>query len=76
MVDVGLCAGRLRFIAKKALRGPPGERRRHDLDGDVTLQSGIVRAISLAHAPGAEGGHDLVGADAESGIERQGTRGL
>ena len=40
------------------------ERRWKDLDGDVTLQLRIARAIDLAHAPGPKGGKDFVGGSA------------
>ena len=34
-----------------------------DLDRDVATELAVARAIHLAHAPGAERGHDRVGAD-------------
>jgi len=46
-------------------RKPDGQ----DLDGDITLQSRIARAIHLAHTTGADGRDDLVGTDARPGNE-------
>ena len=37
------------------------EGRGQHLDGDVAIELGVVRAVHLAHAAGAEGCHDLVG---------------
>ena len=34
-----------------------------DLDGDSTVQAGVAGFVDLAHAHGAEGGFDLVGAE-------------
>ncbi len=39
------------------------ERRRKNLDGDVTLQLGVARAIDLAHPAGAERPDDLEAAE-------------
>ena len=47
------------------------ERRWKDLDGDVTLQLRIARAIHLAHAPGPKGGKDFVRAKACAGVQGQ-----
>jgi hypothetical protein len=33
---------------------------RQDLDRDLALEPGISRSIHLAHAPGAEGGEDVI----------------
>jgi hypothetical protein len=44
--------------------------RRHDLDGDLTLQLGIGGPIDFTHAAGAELRGDLV--DADSGAWSQG----
>ena len=38
-----------------------------DLDRDVAVEARVARAVDLAHAAGAEGGEDLVGAEAGSG---------
>ena len=40
------------------------ELRGQNLDGNVPLQPRLSRAIDLTHAAGANGGHDLVRADA------------
>ena len=40
-----------------------------DLERDVALQSRVVRAIDLAHSPGAERGENLIRADAGTGSE-------
>ena len=37
------------------------------LEGDLAVQLRVAGAVHLAHAPGAEPGHDLVGAHAGSG---------
>ena len=47
------------------------ERWRQDLDRDLTLQLGVGRPIHLAHAPFADLGGDLVGAEASAGGEGQ-----
>ena len=44
-----------------------GERGRQDLDGDVALESWVARAIHLAHAACADGGDDLIRAEARAG---------
>ncbi len=47
--------------------GVVGDGIRQDLDGDVPLEFDVPGAVHLAHAAGADGGHDLVGAKAGSG---------
>ena len=42
-----------------------------DLDRDVAAQSGISRAIHLAHAAGADGGEDLIRPEASAQGEGQ-----
>ena len=42
-----------------------------DLDGDVAIEPRVPRLIDLAHAAGAEGGDDLVRAEASAGNEGQ-----
>ena len=45
-----------------------------DLDGDVAAQPRIVGSIHLAHAAGAEQGHDFVCAEARASGERHESR--
>ena len=40
--------------------------RRQHLDGYITVEIGVSGAVDLAHAAGAEGGEDLVGAEARA----------
>jgi hypothetical protein len=40
------------------------------LDGDLALQVGVGGAIDLAHAACAEGGQDLIRAEARAGAQR------
>jgi hypothetical protein len=42
------------------------------LEGDLAMQFRVAGAVDLAHAPGAEPGHDLVGAYARSGRQHDG----
>ena len=48
-----------------------GQSRRQDLDGDLTFQLGVGRAIHLAHATFTDLGSDLVDAEAGAGSEGQ-----
>ena len=48
------------------------ERGRQNLDGDLPLQLRVGRAIDLAHSARADGGNDLVGAEARAGDQGQG----
>ena len=58
------CRERPRFAREAgAAFGIRREVRRQDLDGDVPTELAVARAIDLAHAAGAERGHDRVGAD-------------
>ncbi len=41
-----------------------GDMRGQDLDGDGPLQPGVGGCIDFAHAPGPDGGLDLVRAEA------------
>ena len=43
-----------------------GERLWQDFDRDVALQTRVARAVHLAHPACADGGNDLVGAEADS----------
>ena len=43
--------------------------RRENLDGDGPVEPRVARLVDLAHAAGAEGGHDLVRAEARAGDE-------
>ena len=68
--DVGVIEGADRLgLALEAL-APIGVRRRfvrEDLDGDGAIEPAVLRAIDLAHAAGAEGRDDFVGAEAGAG---------
>jgi len=54
--------------------GVLGKRCRKDLDRNLSIELGVGGAIDLAHATGAQGGDDLVGAEAGAGRERHGAR--
>jgi hypothetical protein len=43
------------------------ERRRQHLDRDGSIKPRIVRFVDFAHAAGANGGDDFVGAETRSG---------
>ena len=45
------------------------ERGRQHLERDVAIQFRIAGAIHLAHAPGPDGGDDLIRAEAGAGAE-------
>ena len=51
--------------------GISGERGRQNLDGDLTFQSRVGRAIHLAHAAFADRRGDFVDAEAGTGSQRQ-----
>ncbi len=53
-----------------------GDRRGQDLERDLAFEAGIAGAEHFAHAAGAEGGHDLVGADPSAGCQRRSVVGL
>jgi len=56
-------------LAREA-REPIGiarQRRRKHLDCDIATELAVAGAINLAHAAGAEGGHDLVRSEASAG---------
>ena len=44
------------------------EMRGQDLDGDGPLQPGVGRFVDLPHAPGPEGGLDLIRAEAGAAL--------
>ena len=72
--DVGMIQRRegLRFAREP--REPFGVAREdigQHLDRDVAIQLRIARAIDLAHAAGAQGGEDLIRAEAKAGVEGQ-----
>src|SRR5579864_6476246 len=47
-----------------------GEEIRQDLDGDIAVERRVLRAVDLAHPPGAELGNDFVRTDV--GMRRKG----
>ena len=49
-----------------------GQRSRQHLDGDLALQVGVGGAIDLSHAACADGGQDLIRAEARARGQRQG----
>ena len=58
------CRERPRFAREAgAAFGIGGEVGREDLDRDVATELAVARAIDLAHAAGAERGHDRVGSE-------------
>ena len=65
MVEGGECL-RLAREASNAV-WVAGHRIRQNLDRNGTPELRIVRAIDLAHGPGAERGKDFVGAEARAG---------
>ena len=52
--------------------GISGKRGRQDLDGDLTFQLRVGRAIHLAHAAFANLGRDFVNAEARAGVKAKG----
>ena len=54
--------------------GISGERRRQDLDRDLTFQPGVRRPIHLAHPAFADLGGDFVDAETGAGSEGQSWR--
>ena len=52
------------------------ERRGQDFDRDVTSEPRIARTVDLAHAAGAEGGDDFVGAEPAAGSEGHSSGGI
>ena len=54
----------LALESRESLGHHTGERSRQHLDGDLALQVGVRGTVDLAHPPGAEGGEDLVRAEA------------
>ena len=64
-------ASSLRFALETARGGRDRARTLgQDLDRDVAIELRVARAIHLAHAAGAEGGEDLVRAEAERRVVR------
>ena len=49
--------------------GVGGEGGRQDLDRDVAAEARVLGAVDLPHAARADGGEDLVGAEAGTGGE-------
>ena len=49
--------------------GVAGNRPGQDLDGDVTVKSGVARPVDLAHATGTKRRRNLIGP--EAGTEDQ-----
>ena len=45
--------------------------RRQDLERDVAIEPRVLRAVDLAHAPGADGGENFVGPEARGGCQGQ-----
>ena len=72
-VRVVEAAGRARLAAERLhalLR--QGEGRAQHLDGHVTAEARVARAVHLAHAPAADAREDLVGSEAMAGREHAG----
>jgi hypothetical protein len=70
--DVGVVEGgkRLRLACEpRDALGVAGKRVRQRLDGDVSVQSRIARAIHLAHSAFAKLGDDLVATDATAWLQ-------
>ena len=71
--DVGVIqdAGGPRLLLEAAqASGVLRERRRQHLDRDLAAEPRILRAVDLAHAPGADRVEDLVGPELRPGHER------
>ena len=63
----------LRFALESRERGRIAcERRRQDLDGDVSIELRVAGFVDLAHPPGTEGGEHFVSAEACAGREAHG----
>ena len=76
--DVGMIQGgrRPRFLLEpRDAVGIVGHRRGQNLDGDVAMQSGIDRAVDLAHPAFAERAANLVGPEPGSWRQRHGDGG-
>jgi hypothetical protein len=56
---------------REALRGV-GEHIRENFDRHIPIQLPVPGAIDLAHPAGAEGGEDLVRAEASTGLKGHG----
>ena len=72
MAQCGNCIG-------LALAPPLQLRIRRDmlgqhLDGDGAIQASVAGFVDLAHAPCAEGGFDLIGAESGAGFQRHAYR--
>ena len=77
--DVGVVqdAGGLGLLLEAAQAiGVGGEGGGEDLDGDVAAEARVLGAVDLPHAAGADGGEDLVGAEAGAGGERHWVGGI
>src|ERR1700736_2240490 len=59
---------RLAFKALAPL-GVSRHGRWQNLDGDVTVQPPVARAVHLAHPAGAESGEDFIGAESRAGSQ-------
>jgi hypothetical protein len=71
--DVGMVEGRdgPGFLLESAEAvGVALARRGHDLESDIPSETGITRAVDLAHAPRAQGRADLILAETATGYER------
>ena len=72
--DVGMVQRRqrLRFALepREAIR-VGRERLGQDFDGNVPIELRVARAVDLAHAAGANGGEDFIGAEPGAGGEGQ-----
>ena len=67
MVQAG---DRLRLALEPPLQiGVRGDMLGEDLDGDRAIEARVMRFVDLAHPAGANGGDDLVGAEARTGAD-------
>jgi hypothetical protein len=74
MVETG--NGSRPALETRSTLGVLREFGRQHLDRDVATEPRVLRAVDLAHAPGADRGHDFVGAKANAGSEGHGFGGL
>ena len=75
--DVGMRKGGERFhlaLEPRERLGIAREGCRQDFDRDLASEPRVPRSINLAHAAGANGGDDLVGAESGSRAERHYSR--
>ena len=70
--DVRVVKLRYRFrlaLETRSPRGVPRELRRQHLERHAPVETGVLRFVDLAHAPGAEGRENLVGSELQTWLD-------